>query len=49
MIMTPNSGEMGSVKIKLDKSTYQYLNVNTPDLTISYYPYVNIVNEVIYK
>lgn len=49
MIMTPSSGGMGSVKIKLDKNTYQYLNVNTPDLTISYYPHVNIGNEIIYK
>ena len=36
-------------KMKVDKNTYQYLNTNTPNLTISYYPYVNIANEVVYK
>lgn len=46
MIMTSDSGEMSSVKITLDKSTYQYLNVNTPDVKVSYYPYVNVANEV---
>ncbi len=49
MVMTPDSNGMGSVKIQLDKSTYQYLDVNTPDVTVSYYPYVNVANEVVYK
>lgn len=48
MIMTLDNGN-GSVKVKVDKNTYQYLNTNTPNLTISYYPYVNIANEVVYK
>lgn len=48
LTVTPDNGN-GSVKIKVDKNTYQYLNTNKSNLTISYYPYVNIVNEVVYK
>lgn len=48
IVLIPDSG-MGSVRIKLDKNTYQYLSANTPNVTISYYPYVNIGNEVVYK
>lgn len=48
MIMTPDNGN-DSVKVKIDKNTYQYLNTNTPNLTISYYPYVDIANEIVYK
>lgn len=48
MIITQDSGR-GSIRIKLDKNTYQYLSANTPNVTISYYPYVNIGNEVVYK
>lgn len=36
-------------RIRIDKSSYDYLNSNTPNITISYYPYVNIAAEIIYQ
>lgn len=33
-------------RIRIDKSSYDYLNSNTPNITISYYPYVNIASEI---
>lgn len=36
-------------RIRIDKSSYDYLNSNTPNITISYYPYVNIADEITYQ
>lgn len=36
-------------KIEIDKDTYQYLENNTPDVQVSYYPYINIADKIIYR
>lgn len=36
-------------RIRIDKYTYDYLGTNHHDVQISYYPYINIADEIIYK
>ena len=36
-------------RIRIDKYSYDYLGTNHHDVQISYYPYINIADEIIYK
>ncbi|MDE6313756.1 MAG: hypothetical protein K2M46_09105 [Lachnospiraceae bacterium] len=37
------------IKIRISKSTYYSLNKTTPDVKISYYPYINVAEQIIPK
>ena len=41
--------EYSITHIRIDKVNYDYLNSNTPTVTISYYPYINIAAEITYE
>lgn len=37
------------IEIKIDKSTYEYLKKSEADVKISYYPYINVADEIVEK
>ncbi len=37
------------VRIYIDEITYQHLRNSKPNIEISYYPYINIADEILYK
>lgn len=41
--------EYSITHIRIDKNNYDYLSSNTPNVTISYYPYINIAAEITYE
>lgn len=42
-------GEYSITRIRIDKASYDYLSTNTPNVTITYYPYINIADEITYQ
>lgn len=43
------SDPVGVPRITIDKSTYDYLSVSHQNVSVTYYPYVNIADEIIYE
>lgn len=37
------------IEMKIDSSTYTNLKFNEPDIKVTYYPYINVIDKIEYK